>query len=158
MYLKIVNQGPIKIEDICEGEDIMEEKESERYLGEVISKDRRNIKNIQARVNKGTGIVRKIVTFLDCIPFGKYYFEAGVILRNSLLVSSMLFNSEVWYNVTDAEINLLETVDLMLLRGILNTPKINSKRDVVFGAWYCSLQRNYPEKEIRLPVLCSERR
>ena len=119
--------GTIKIEDICEGEDIMEEKEDERYLGDVISKDGRNIKNIQARVNKGTGIVRKILTFLDGIPFGKYHFEAGVILRNSLLVSSMLFNSEVWYNVTDAELNLLETVDLMLLRGILNTPKSTPK-------------------------------
>ena len=105
--------GTIKIEDICEGEDIMEEKEDEIYLGDVISKDGRNIKNIQARVNKGTGIVRKILTFLDGIPFGKYHFEAGVILRNSLLVSSMLFNSEVWYNVTDAELNLLETVDLI---------------------------------------------
>ena len=91
----------------------MEEKEDERYLGDVISKDGRNIKNIQARVNKGTGIVRKILTFVDGIPFGKYHFEAGVILRNSLLVSSMLFNSEVWYNVTDAELNLLETVDLI---------------------------------------------
>jgi hypothetical protein len=90
VYLKIVNQGPIKIEDICEGEDIMEKKENERYLGDVISKDGRNIKNIQA------GIVRKILTCLDGIPFGKYHFQSGLILRNSLLVSSMLFNSEVW--------------------------------------------------------------
>ena len=71
----------------------MEERDSERYLGDVISKDGKNIKNIQARVSKGTGIVRNILTMLDGIPFGKYHFEAGVILRNSLLASSMLFNS-----------------------------------------------------------------
>ena len=76
----------------------MEEKDSERYLGDVIAKDGKNIKNIKARVNKGTGIVRKILTMLDGIPFGKFHFEAGVILRNSLLVSSMLFNSEVCNN------------------------------------------------------------
>ena len=64
---------------------------------------------------------------LDGIPFGKYHFEAGVILRNSLLVSSMLFNSEVWYNVTSSELELLETVDLMLLRGILKAPKSTPK-------------------------------
>ena len=75
--------------------------------------------NVQARVNKGTGIVRNILTMLDGIPFGKYHFEARVILRNSLLVSNMLYNSEVWYNVTSSELELLETVDLMLLRGIL---------------------------------------
>ena len=55
----------VKIEDTCNGEDEMEEKEDERYLGDVISKDGRNIKNIQARVNKGTGIERKILPLLD---------------------------------------------------------------------------------------------
>jgi hypothetical protein len=80
--------GTTIIEDVCEGEDIMEQKEEEKYLGHVISKDGRNIKNIQARVNKGTGIVRKILSILDGSPFGKYHFEAGVIMRNSLLVSN----------------------------------------------------------------------
>ena len=81
----------------------------------------------EARVNKGTGIVRKILTLLDGIPFGKYHFEAGVLLRNSLLVSSMLFNSEAWYNVSKSELDLLETVDVMLLRGILKAPKSTPK-------------------------------
>jgi hypothetical protein len=119
--------GNIKVEDTCDGDEIMEEKDSERYLGDVISKDGKNIKNIQARVSKGTGIVRNILTMLDGIPFGKYHFEAAVILRNSLLASSMLFNSEVWYNVTNSELELLETVDLMLLRGILKAPKSTPK-------------------------------
>ena len=119
--------GRIRVEDSCDGEDLMENKNDEKYLGDVISKDGRNIKNIQSRVNKGTGIVRKILTMLDNIQFGKYHFEAGVILRNSLLVSSMLFNSEAWYNVTKAELELIETVDLMLLRGILKAPKSTPK-------------------------------
>ena len=119
--------GRLRVEDSCDGEDLMENKNDEKYLGDVISKDGRNIKNIQSRVNKGTGIVRKILTMLDNIQFGKYHFEAGVILRNSLLVSSMLFNSEAWYNVTKAELELIETVDLMLLRGILKAPKSTPK-------------------------------
>ena len=121
------DSGNIEIKDECIREEVIEEKDEEKYLGDLISKDGRNLKNIKARVNKGTGIVRKILSFLDGIPFGKFHFEAGVILRNSLLVSSMLFNSEVWYNVTDAELNLLETVDLTLLRGILKTPKSTPK-------------------------------
>ena len=117
----------LKIEDVFEGEKVMEEKESERYLGDVISRDVRNLKNFQARVNRGTGIVKKILTMLDGIYFGKFYFEAAVILRNSLLVSSVCFNSEAWYNITEAEITLLETVDLQLLRGILKAPKSTPK-------------------------------
>ena len=64
---------------------------------------------------------------LKGIPFGKYYFEVAMILRISLLVSSVLCNSEAWYNVTDAELDYLETVDLMLLRKVLNTPKSTPK-------------------------------
>ena len=78
-------------------------------------------------MNKGTGILRKILTLLDGIPFGKYYFEAGVLLRHSLPVSSILLNSEPWYNVSKSELDLVETVDAVLLRGILKAPKSTPK-------------------------------
>jgi hypothetical protein len=119
--------GVGELEEICIGEEIMEEKNEEKYLGDIISKDGRNIKNIKARVKKGKGIVTKIMSILDSIPFGNHYFEIGVILRNSLLTSSMLCNSETWYNITKAEMNLLETVDLMLLRRMLRAPKSTPK-------------------------------
>ena len=113
----------INIVDICEGEEEMELKEEEKYLGEIISKDGRNLKNIRTRVNKGIGITKNILNLLDGIPFGKFYYEVAIILRNSLFVSSVLYNSEVWYNLTNAELDLLETADIHLLRGILKAPK-----------------------------------
>ena len=105
----------------------MEEKMDEKYLGDVISTDGKNIKNIKARVAKGKGIVSRILSILEGIPFGQFYFEVALILRNSLLVSSMLCNSETWYNITKAELDLLETVDVQLLRSILKAPKSTAK-------------------------------
>ena len=67
------NNGRVEIKDVCLGEEIMEEKEEEKYLGDVISKDGRNIKNIQARVNKEKGIVQKIKNILEGIPFGSIF-------------------------------------------------------------------------------------
>ena len=60
---------------------------------------------------------------LEDIPFGKHYFEVGMILRYSLLVSSVLFDSEAWYNLTESELDLLETIDLLFLRKLLKAPK-----------------------------------
>ena len=117
----------MKIEDVCNGEEIMEEKEEEKYLGDILSKDGKNIKNIKARVSKGTGIVNRIMTLLNGIPVGKFYFEIALMLRNSLLVSSVLCNSESWYNVTNGELDYLESVDLMLLRKLLQAPKSTPK-------------------------------
>ena len=119
--------GNFQVEDVCIGEEVMEEKHEEKYLGDVISKDGRNLKNIQARINKGKGIVKKILDILEGIPFGKMYFQVAVLLRNSLLVSSLLCNSEAWFNLTDSELNLLETVDLILLRSIMKAPKSTPK-------------------------------
>ena len=116
-----------EVKDLYDGEELIEQKEEDRYLGDIISVDGRNLKNIRARVNKGTGIVHRIITMLNGIPFGKQFFKVGIILRNSLLVSSMLFNTEAWYNLTIAEVELLETVDLSFLRQLLGAPKTTPK-------------------------------
>ena len=116
-----------EIEDKYVGDEIMDDTDDEKYLGDVLSNDGRNIKNIKTRVNKGKGIVTRIMNLLHGIPFGKYYFEVAVILRDSLLVSSVLCNSEAWYNVTSAELDLLETVDLLFMRQLFNAPKTTPK-------------------------------
>ena len=123
--------GEVEMEDVCTGEHSMEEKAEEKYLGDVISTDGKNLKNIKARIAKGKGIVNKIVTVLDGIPFGKQYFEVGILLRNSLLVSSMLFNCEAWYNLTSAELALLETIDTQFLRQLLQAPKGTPKEMLI---------------------------
>jgi len=91
-------------------------------------KREKNITHIKARIKKGKGIVNRIMSLLGDIVFGKYYFQVALILRNALLVSSMLCNSESWHNITTAELDLIETIDELLLRKILislkKTPKI----------------------------------
>ena len=119
--------GEEEIIDVCDEKDKMEEKLDERYLGDIISVDGRNIRNIKARVSKARGIISRILSILDGIPFGQYYFEVALILRSSLLISSLLCNSESWYNVTKTELDLLESVDLHFLRQILNVPKSTPK-------------------------------
>ena len=105
----------------------IEETEDEKYLGDIISNDGRNLKNLKARVDKGNGIVKRILDILDSIPFGKLFFQVAILLRNSLLVSSVLCNSETWFNLTKAELQLLESVDLMFLRKLLRTTKSTPK-------------------------------
>ena len=125
--LKINNENKyIEIKDTFEGKKEMEEKSEEKYLGVIISKDGKNMKNIKDRVAKGTGIVKRIFAILDSIPLGKHYFEVAMILRDSLLISSILYNAEAWYNISNTELNLIETVDLMFMRKLLNAPRATS--------------------------------
>ena len=68
---KAEDKDVIEIKDVFAGEEAMEEVSNERYLGDIISQDGRNYKNIKSRLNKGRGIVKKILNILNSIPFGK---------------------------------------------------------------------------------------
>ena len=48
-----------------------------------------------------------------------------------MLVSSLLSNSEAWYNITKAEIELLESVDVQYLRNSLKAPR-STPRELLY--------------------------
>ena len=102
------------------GQERMAVKTEQTYLGDVISADGSHTKNVLARKNKGVGVINQISQILESIVFGKYYFEVALILRSSLLLSSLLLNSEAWVNISDKDIRSLEQTDEYLLAKILD--------------------------------------
>ena len=111
------------------GEDMNEISHinSEKYLGQVMSSDSKNTNNIAMLRNKGMGIQNRIIQMLEKMPGGEYHFEISVILRNAMLISSILTNSKVWYGVTKSDIEQLEQIDEMWMRNLFecsqNVPK-----------------------------------
>ena len=67
------------------------------YLRDVISQDGSNCKNIKSRAGKGLGIISQILTILETVSFGKYYFQIAMTLRESMFLNGILTNSEIWY-------------------------------------------------------------
>ena len=45
------------------------------------------------------------------------------MLRDTILVSKLLFSSEVWYNLTEKQVSKLEKVDEMFLRNLFSLAK-----------------------------------
>ena len=118
-----IETGEKTLNDEFDGPKRLEESEVEKYLGDLISKDGSNIKNIMARKAKGTGIVDQIMGKLRGTVYGPFYFEVGLILREAMLVNGILTNAEAWYGLTDSEIELLEQVDEQFLRIFLEVGK-----------------------------------
>ena len=98
----------------------MSQKSEQKYLGDIVSKAGKNDENIHSRRNRGIGIVNEIMNILEKTAFGKYFFEVALLLRNSLLWSSMLINCEAWVNISNKNLRSLEQVDEMLLSRILD--------------------------------------
>ena len=108
--------------DAFNGEFEMEESEEERYLGDLITSDGSNKRNIAARKGKGYGIIEKIMEMLQEISFGHNYFIVANLLRHSLFLNSVLLNSEAWYALSLADVEQHEMVGQALLKRILETP------------------------------------
>ena len=104
----------------------MEKSSREKYLGDLICDtllgNGCNEQNVKNRKSKGIGIVSQIMVILETVSLGYFYFEIAILLRESLLINGILYNSEVWYGLTKAQVSELESVDRLLLRRILATP------------------------------------
>ena len=93
---------------------------NDKYLGDILQSNGKNDVNILERVNRGKGAVSQICQLLSDLCLGSYYFKTANILRNALLLSSLLANSESWYNLTINDVKSLESVDEMLIRKTFN--------------------------------------
>ena len=69
------------------------------YLGSRIQIDGSNSFTIKDRVAKGQGFARDIIYILENIHFGEFYFEALILLRNTMVMSILTYNLEVSYNL-----------------------------------------------------------
>ena len=126
-----VETGKIEEKDEYDGLHAMEEVNSEKYLGDILSNDGKNTKNINARKNRGIGLVTQIMTKLEETCFGKFFFKVAIILRNSHLISSLLTNAEAWYNLTTAEIEILEGIHESFMRRVLEAP-ISTPKEIIY--------------------------
>ena len=82
----------------------------------------KNHENIKERTTKGVGIVSSIISILKELYLGELYFEAAILFRDTLFLSSILLNAESWVNLTKGDIEELESLDRTYLRRILEVP------------------------------------
>ena len=57
----------------------MPEVTEELYLGDLLSSDGKNTKNVRNRVSKGLGIVSQIFNILENTCFGPHYFNIAML-------------------------------------------------------------------------------
>ena len=100
----------------------MPEVTEDTFLGDIISSDGKNTKNIKSRISKGIGIVTNIFNLLESISLGPYIFKVALLLRESMLINGSLTNAEIWYNLSNKEIKELENLDKLFFRKLLEVP------------------------------------
>ena len=95
-------------------------KSSAIYLGDQLWSDATNDATIEVKRNQGVGAVSQIMSLVDQVTLGHYFFEVLLILRDSMFVSKLLLNAEVWYNISKRNYTRLEEIYNIFWRKSLN--------------------------------------
>ena len=106
-----------------EGEVNVDQTDEQKYMGFILSSKGNNMANINAMKLKSKGIIRKIFSRLDSLNLQKYYFECALILMNAMLGSSILYASDMYYNLKEIEIRNLERIEEGFLRELFKAGK-----------------------------------
>ena len=67
------------------------------YLGDILSSDGKNTKNINNRVGRGLGKINDVMNILNKMPLGQDYFKVALLLRESIFLNSVLTNADIWF-------------------------------------------------------------
>ena len=89
--------------DVQTNDHKIELKLDDKYLGDIISVDGKNIKKIAARVSKAQGIIKQLKNIFEEMIFGNFIIEVAIILRNSIFINGIMTNLEASYGLTDRD-------------------------------------------------------
>ena len=122
-YVENVQTGEDNLKEIYCGLTKIEKTEEQKYLGFVLSSTGDNMANIRKMEQKSIGVIKSTLNKLNSLNLKQYYFECSVILLNVMLRSSILYASEMYYELKETEVRHLERIEETYLRKVLNTTK-----------------------------------
>ena len=93
----------------------------EKYLGDVITSDAKIDANVKMRHDKGMGIINQIMSILKEVSIGMHHFDIGMLLRTTMLINGILFNTEALFCIQQKHIDLLEECDKVFMRRLFDS-------------------------------------
>ena len=75
--------------------------------------------NIKSKKNKSHSTINNIINMLEGLQ--TYTFESGIVYLESILRSSILYGAETYYNLTESNLRMIESIEEKCLKKILGT-------------------------------------
>ena len=95
---------------------------STKHLGDIISTTGSNNLLINDRTKKGKGIIISALSICNDITLGHFYIKAVLFVYKPIFLSTVLFNSQAWSNITTTQLLQLQTVQLKYFKRTMQVP------------------------------------
>lgn len=110
----------IKVPELeVEGKKVQEAKLI-KYLGDFFNEKGNNDDLIEDRAKRGTATTISIQGLMREASLGTHTLSVYLLLHNAIFISSVIFNSEAWSNVTEKNIATLTTIQLRYLKKMMD--------------------------------------
>ena len=108
------------IEDTFMGKSHVKDVNSFKYMGTFVQSNAGNDDTISYKIKNAYGTINKIKTKVQSLNVGRFRFEMISILRDSVLMGSMLYGIEVLSNWKKEDTRKLERMDALFLNKSLD--------------------------------------
>ncbi len=129
----------------------------EKYVGDIVTNDGKHARNISARRSKGVGIIGEIANILDGLCLGPHYFSVAMMLRQTMLVQILLFNSETWLRLADKDLERLEKGRSHVSAKNSPSPYLHTKSVLVPRNWMHSDTVHHENEKDYVPASHSDK-
>ena len=148
------------------GDEVIENASTIEYLGDIFNNKGDNSDLIKDRVKRGIAAIVSVEAIMADLQLGTYTTDVYLLLYRSLFLSTVLFNSQAWSNLTKKDFDDLQTCQLKMLKKIIGGARSTSnaytflelgvlpiayevhKRQICFLHHILNLQDDDPVKEM----------
>ena len=108
------------------GDEVVEIASLIEYLGDIFNTKGDNSDMMQDRVRRGTAAMISIEAIMADLQLGPHTISVYLLLYYALFLSTMLFNSQAWSNLSRKDIEKLQTCQLKMLKKIVGGARSTS--------------------------------
>ena len=86
------------------GQKKIDQTASQKYLGIFLEENGKNKATIANKTNKAIGNNRNIMNKISQLNLGKFHFTVAIFIKNSVLISSLMYATEALNNLDEDDI------------------------------------------------------
>ena len=123
------------------GDKQIEKCDEYQYLGEIISRDGKNTKNLRARFDKVKTRVRSIITSCKNHILQNIATKTMIQLHESQTLPALLYNAETW-TLTSAERKLIDQMEIYAWKKMIGLPNTTPTAAIIHttGSLFASIR------------------
>ena len=114
------------IPELFIGDEAIENASLIEYLGDIFNIKGDNTDMIKDRVRRGIAAIVSIEAIMADLQLGTFTVSVYLLLYRSLFLSTMLFNSQAWSNLSKRDMESLQRCQLKILKKILGCTRSTS--------------------------------